>query len=512
MTNFDRSFNGIWTGSAGQNSIMDAENYLANNMDFGAGYGTVGDFYTANPGTQRCFQYVSSGELVCQGDIAIEQLGDNGLVQILNALHEPVSRDQIMSNTRFSWQHENNSLSLGFVFADIDHRRNLQTSLFLSEVNSNDGKVLDIVAVDNQGQVSAYLSDSGVVKHGQWRGDDRITLTSYSLYFNDEFQYSKALRFDGGLRFENAKYHGISLTGLGDRISVEGALDIDGNDIDNVLANNTATRRFGDSGAIEHTATYDELAWTIGFNYLLNDNSAAYGRYANTFQTPRADRIGDIRNSATLDDTPISEMDFVELGARFTSDTLSTSATLFQTQLDNLATGGIGFDNSGTQILNIAALRVTGVELDLSWHPSKWITIDSQGVLQKSELSALTNPDLAHWQGNEPARTPSTQVRVNATIHVNSDFDIYTSYHYLSKRFGANDNIVAFDACGIVDLGSSYKLNKQMTIQLKGRNLTDDICYNEGNPRATSTENQLAYGFARPIAGTTWLASLTYEF
>jgi outer membrane receptor protein involved in Fe transport len=510
VTDLNRSFNGIWTGSAGANSLMDAENYLADGMDFGAGYGSVGDFYAANAGTQRCFQYVSSKQLVCEGDAAMDTIGGNGLVQILNALNEPIERKQIMSDTRFTFTTDNNSLSFGLLYADIRHKRALQTSFFLSEVSDSDADVLDIVAVDGNGNVQAYLSDGGVVKHGHWRGNDDMQLTSYSFYVNDEYQVNDDLRLDAGLRYENAEYKGIGLTGLGNRYAVAGAFDANGNDVDNILANNYATRQFGSGVTDTHSSDYSELAWTLGFNYVINEGLAVYGRYAEGFQTPRADRLGDIRNNGL--DTPVSELSFVELGIRYQGDVINTSATLFQTNFDNLLTGGLGFDASGSQRLFTAELEVTGVEFDLGWSPTDWITLEAQGVFQSAELGAISNPSIQSWKGNTPARTPDTQVRVSPTFHVTDELDVFMTYHYLGKRYGANDNIVEFDACGSLDVGGSFLISEALTLQIKGKNITNEVCYNEGNPRATSTENALAYGFARPIAGATWMASISYDF
>ncbi len=510
LIDLDRNFNGLWTGSAGNISIMDAGSYLADDIDFGGGYGSVGDFYASNPATSRCFQYVSSKELVCQGDSNFDEIGRNGLVQILNALNEPIKRQQIISDSRFIWTTANNSLSFGVLYVDIDHQRALQTSLFLSEVTSNNAQVLDIVAVDSNGNVQAYLSDNGVIKHGQWRGNDDMQVTSYSFYINDEYQFNDALRIDAGLRYEDVTYKATSLSGLGDRFMVAGAFDGNGQDIDNILANNFATRQFGSGDISKHTSKYHDVAWSIGFNYLLTESLATYGKFAYGFQTPKADRISDIVINAV--DTPLSEIEFTDLGIRYSSETINASTTLSYTHFDNYLTGGVGFDNSGSEILNESEINVYGIEFEFSWLATQWLSIVALGILQKAELDALSNPAIQHWQGNQPARMPDKQIRITPTFHVTNDLDVYLTYQYVGKRFGANDNIVEFPNCGILDVGASYNITHSLSAQINGRNVTNEVCYNEGNPRASSAENELAYGFARPIAGKTWLVSLIYHF
>lgn len=517
VSNLSRLFNAHFTGSAGGISILPANEYLTNDdIDFvGAGYGTVGDFFAANPGTDRCYQYVTSVEIVCAGDPALDSLNGNGLVQILNSLREPIERRQLISDTRVNWDTANNSLTLGAMIVDLDHNRALASSLFLSEVTSDAPQVLDIVAVDpSTGDVQAFLSDGGVVKHGQWRGDDDVQVNSISLYVNDEFQFNDRLRVDVGLRWEDVRYQAVSLDGLGTRFPVAGAFDADGNDVDNITANNFANRLKGSGGTSKRTVDYSELSWTLGFNFLLTDSLALYGRYAEGYQTPRADRLGDIQLNTPdgLVDTPLQEVELAELGLRYSGDTIAASATLYNTSFPSLLTGGFGFDSGGTQVLNQAELDVIGVEFDLIWTPIDILRLQLAGVIQDGELDNFNTPAGALFNGNKVARTPDEQVRFIGEVFATDQITIFTDYHWLGERFGANDNVVKFDSCGNLGLGASYRPNEQWMFQLKGKNITNEICFTEGNPRATVAENLLQLGYARPIAGATYVLSAQFDF
>jgi len=516
VINLDRLAQGHWTGSAGGISMMPAELYLTgDNINFvGAGYGTVGDFYAAYPDSRRCFQYVSSGELLCAGDGSLANLNGNGFAQILNSLREPISREQFISDTRLTWDTADNSLSVGMIFANISHDRALSSSLFMSDVNGSGGRVMDIVAADAGGNVQAYLSDGGVVKHGQWRGDDDVQVKSVSLYINDEFQVNDELRIDAGVRFESAEYKAASLNGLGNRFVVDGALDAQGNDVDNIWANNYANRLKGGGGATRRAADYNEMAWTVGFNYLVSSDLAVYGRYAEGFQTPRADRLGDItlRTPSGSVNRPVDEVELSELGVRYSGDDLAASATLFNTDFPTLLTGGFGFDSGNTQVLNQASLSAVGVEFDLTWDPTDWLSVNAVGVMQNGELDNFNTPAGQAFNGNNVARTPDEQFRVASTIFASERIDVFMDYHWLGERFGANDNIVRFDACGNFGIGATFRANEQLSLQLKGKNITDEICYTEGNPRATVEQNLLDVGFARPIVGSYWTLSLQFDF
>jgi|GEM_PF-3257663 len=420
----------------------------------------------------------------------------------------------VISDTRFSYNTDNNSLSFGVIYANVRHKRALQTSFFLSDVTGEGARVLDIVAVDSDGDVQAYLSDSGVVKYGHWRGNDDVEVQSFSFYVNDEYQVTENLRIDAGLRYEVSDYRVSSLAGLGDRFVVAGALDSDGNDVDNILANNYANRLFGSGQTNRREIQFNEVAWTVGFNYTFNDDLAVYGRYASGYQTPRADRFGDLNNAfnaQSVGTSTVADLKFAELGVRYQGESLSASLTGFWTEFPNLPTGGFGFDESGTEILFEAEVSVIGVEFDLLWQPTEWLSLEALGVVQDAEFKNIDNPAV-NWDGNTPARTPNAQVRISPTFHVNEDLDLYATYHWLSKRYGANDNIIEFPDCGIFDVGAYYAVNESVSFQVKGKNITSKVCWNEGNPRATSAENTLALGFARPIVGATWLASIQYDF
>ena len=513
LNDMARLFNAHFTGSAGGDSILPAEDYFTSDRDWG-GYGTVNDFFAANPGTSRCFQYVSSGELVCQGDAALDNLNGNGLAQVLNSLREPIARRQFISDTRLTLETENNSFTIGAMFFDLSHDRKLASSLFLSEVTSDNPDVLDIVAVDAGGSVQAYYTDGGVIRHGQWRGDDDVQVSSINLYVNDEFQVNDRLRVDAGIRYESAEYQAASLNGLGDRVTVAGALDSLGNDVDNILANNVANRLGGNGGVSRRDVDYSELSWTLGFNYLFTENTAMYGRFTQGYQLPRADRLGDIRlnTPAGVVDTPANDLNLYELGFRHSGETWGGSATLYLTEFPDLLTGGFGFDSSGTQVINIAELSVTGVELDFYWDPIDQLSVTLSGVIQSGELENFNTPAGEAFNGNQVARTPDQQFRLAGNYDVSDSFSIFADYHWLGERFGANDNVVRFESCGQLGIGASYVLNDSISFQVKGKNLTDEVCYTEGNPRATVNENLLQLGYARPVVGSNWIASVQWEF
>lgn len=509
-SDLSRIFNAHFTGSAGANSLRPAAQFLTDNtINFGAGYGTTGSFFAANPGASRCFRYVQSGELSCVGDASLTTLGGNGFVQVLNSLREPIRRQQLISDTKLEWITDRNSLVGGFLFAGLDHKRKLQSSLFLSEANSNSPRILDIVAVNATRQIVASLSDAGVVRHGQFTGDDAVDVRSYSFYANNEFEVSDSLRIDFGARYEKATYNAESLLGLNDRVPVTGAV-VNGIDTDNILANNFARREFGSGASDIFQAKYEGFSWSVGFNYTFNRQLAAYGRYASGYQLPRADRLADIRVSNLI--APKSKLKFGELGVRYQSRNVSASVTGFYTKFDNLLSGGVGLDASGNQLLFAVGVDVYGAEFEASVNPTDWLKFDLSGVVQRSRIGKTNAPGGFNFEGKRPARTPDFMVRSTVTVSPTDFLDLYATFDYLGARYGALDNIVRFPGCGTVDFGGVIALDNGVGLRIVGQNLTNAVCYTEGNPRNSVAQNLNEFGYARPNVGRTVTGTISYKF
>lgn len=74
---------------------------------------------------------------------------------------------------------------------------------FLTEVRSN-ARRLDIVAVNNSGDVVGQLTDNGSTGYAPGWGQATAfgTSSSHSFFINDEFQATDDLRLDAGIRIE----------------------------------------------------------------------------------------------------------------------------------------------------------------------------------------------------------------------------------------------------------------------------------------------------------------------
>lgn len=452
------------------------------------------DTFAQEGAIRAAYAYAATGELINNA----QDLNGNGLVANSIALFRERSVEQILSDTRFNYEGDENNLAFGMLYAHMSLDREFQTSsTFLSEVKGQPSRI-DIVALDAEDNVVGSLTDNGVLEYGTWFANNVGELTSFSFYANNEYQVSDSLRVDAGARYESVVY----------QLTAEAAASqqpLSGNQKDSILANDFAQNSgSGNFNTVEET--FDELAWSIGFNYKLSDEFALYGRFSDAFQTPWLWNTNDITDG-------VSTMMFTEIGARYISDAFNGSATLFQTDFDNLALSGTVLA-TGAQETITAQTEAFGLEWELNWTPTNWLSLDALGVIQKTEISGIPETlTESAFNGSSVTRTPENQIRIVPTIHVTDNIDTFFSIHYIGKRFSDVANSLELPAYTTVDLGVSVTLSDNLSFQIKGSNLTNSIGLTEGNPRSGFTEaTQSDFFYARPILGRAFTASVTYQF
>ena len=55
-------------------------------------------------------------------------------------------------------------------------------------------------------------------------------------------------------------------------------------------------------------------------------------------------------------------------------------------------------------------------------------------------------------------------------------------------------------------------LDNGVGLRIVGQNLTNAVCYTEGNPRNSVAQNLNEFGYARPNVGRTVTGTISYKF
>lgn len=448
---------------------------------------------------------VSDGQVIAD-TAALNALNGNGLTAESITANNKRFVEEWVNDSSLTWQTDRNSLTVGLLlFRTKVFGSNIGASTFVSDVKDNPDR-LDIVALDAAGNVVGYLTENGLLNYGSFgEGISRVESDSISLYVNDEFEVTERLRIDGGVRverFDLTEFEGISQP----LRPVEGAFDADGNDVDNIIANNFIAQFGGGAFTGDYRRfdnTFTETAATLGGNYRLFDNFTLYARYARGFQ-------GNGRNEPTI-------LDFGEFGGRFQNETLSASLTAFRTNFKDFR---FSRQPPGA-ILPVefnADINVVGVEFDLQWQPVDWFRLQAVGVVQDSELDINDDQGTgfaSQFDGNKPERTPPINVTVTPSfLFPNGRGEVYVSYHYLDKIYSDLSNSLELPAYGVWSAGAIYNVNDRLQASLSVDNISNEIGLTEGNPRSGFTENPGVSDFfyARPILGRNAVLSLTYRF
>ncbi len=463
----------------------------------------------ANQGaTSAKLRYVDTQQLVEDPST----LNGNGLVTTSYPLFSRYEADQFVSKLSLTYENDRHSLTAGWLYAFVDADDlpvDKWESFFLTDV-SNNARLLDIVAVDDENNVIGQLTDNGSTGYAPGWGQATAygESSSHSLFVNEQYQATENLRLDAGIRIEWLDLDSTA-SGTMFALPVNGAFDEYGQDIDNNLANN-----YTDAPSNEFykkSLSETETAWTVGFNYKFNDNVSTFGRYADAFEMPRLLSHGQtIHAGESANFNDVVNLTFSELGVRYASQDFGTSITLFNTKFKDLTERN--FTGADGTVANQTIDTVTkGIEYEVSWRPTSNINVEVAGVVQRPEMEGFTG-NFSSWEGNQVKRTPKIQLRVTPTYYFDNG-NAYLTVHHIGDRFSDGQNQFELPAYTTFDAGVNYAFSDNVNLHVKATNLTDEIGLTEGNPRAINDEQAgYEYYYARPILGRTLTASVTINF
>jgi len=513
-TDFKNDFNAVFSFS--NDGLVPAITRLNLNplVPVAAQRGDVNDmlarFAAACGGVCRpALQQVSTGAII-SGTAALNAINGNGLVaENVSARNKRYVKETV-NDASATWTTGNNSLTVGWLAFEthLNKDQNVGATSFLSDVRNNANR-MDIVALDAAGQIRGYLTDKGVLQYNTWgEGMNDARSTSNSVYLNNEWKVNDALRLDGGVRWERYKITARNSIGAASTV-IPGSRDANGNDVDNIMGNNNFGGAF--SGNYNTTSkSFSEPSYTVGGNYLLNDNLAAYVRYSDSYQANGAN--------------PVTKINFAEVGLRYQQRGFSGILTAFQTNYKDYRGFSRVVGNDTVATVASSDIIVNGLEFEGQWRIDRSFSVALSGVYQQHDLkiTGVSGPsagayaaELSSFSGNQPERTPKINFTLTPTYNLpGNKGDVSLSIQRVGQRFADLANSVALPAYNKFDASLRYEITPRMTLNASIQNLTNTIGLTEGNPRGGATAFQEATGssffFARPILGRNAVLSLTF--
>jgi catecholate siderophore receptor len=159
----------------------------------------------------------------------------------------------------------------------------------------------------------------------------------------------------------------------------------------------------------------------------------------------------------------------LELGTKwdFFDEALSLNAALFRTDKTNARVADP--DNSSFQVLD-GEQRVQGVELGFSGQLTpKWKVFGGYTYLDSEIRKSTTKSD----EGNRMPQVAPNNFTLWTTYEVLQDLTIGGGTTYVDKQFGNTANSTYIPSYWRYDAMASYKLSKNVDLQLNVQNLTD---------------------------------------
>jgi outer membrane receptor protein involved in Fe transport len=452
--------------------------------------------------------FAGSGEAF---DIAGEN--GNGLVMTSNftSVHTPLREmiNDIRLSRVFDVGAQAHDVTFGAYIANYDVEFDRLASLYLTEVRGQP-RNLDIHAVDASGNTVGRVTDTnGIVRYGSnfQEADDEAQV--WAFYVTDEWQITDQFRLDGGLRWEEITTRGTA----------QAASEVDLGD-PTTLADDAVL--YGNGVFMPFDRKFDDLAWSIGANFNINDDSAAFGRYTSSFLLP------DSSTFRLAPDREITGVDITQFegGYKLLSDRFALFATLFYTKFENVEFTNTVVDpvtGSFTEQREFADTETTGIEFEGFWNPADLFELSATFTWQDAQFKSFAFNELSNgalvpvdFSGNQPIRIPELAASIRPTlVFLDGRLRVYAESQYYSKRYGDAANTVELPDFTAVNAGATYFLNDAMEITVSGHNLGDEIGLTEGNPRAgqfTSGDAESEFYLARPIFGRSLRASFAYRF
>ena len=323
----------------------------------------------------------------------------------------------------------------------------------------------------------------------------------YAIYLADEWQATDKLRIDAGIRYENADFSGnveeLESFDLGDPTTTAD---------DSVL--------WGNGNFVPYDFDFDEVAFSVGLNYSFNPGLALYGRFSEGFRMPDFDNWTD---GNVTEQGDVEDVRQIEGGVKYSSPRLGVFAAIFFSEFDNVPFVDEVLDAQGNLVVarRFASTETLGLEAEVIAEVAKNFTIALTATYQQPEFQnfqfSFGGEDF-DFSGNQVRRIPELLFTIKPAYR-KGPFSIFASYLSADDRFVDDANTIVLPSYEVIDAGVAFDITPDLTLELHGNNLTNEIGLTEGNPRTGQIVGVQADIFmARPILGRAWRLSAAYRF
>lgn len=455
--------------------------------------------------TDLMFRYTNGdGALFMRDQLPNNLLLDQGFWETTVDLDNLINDFQVTKSIDFA-NGGGNDVTVGFYYSQFDQRQQWNWQQAVTEA-IDQPRLVDIVGVDGGGAETVSYTDNGIWNHHSNLQDFNDDVTHTALYITDTWTINESWRIDAGLR-----WHEVDKSG-----AVAGTTTVDLGD-PSTIADDTVAVFNGTSTPYAYKD--NELAWTVGANFTLNEELAFFGRYSEAFRfTPEFAQWFSCCNPTE------SDIELIEFGAKYDGENLSAFLTLFANEFPNVAFSTQVQDSQGNITTEnvFASTEALGLEWELNLRVWDNIDLNFSGFYQSIEYKNFDfrefdpggNPVDLSFSGNQIVRQPETVMTLRPTWYFGANENyVYGAIMHTGKRYADAANTVELPTYTTLDAGFVWNVSDTVQLQLAGLNLTDEIGITEGNPRAGTVVADVSdYFVGRSIFGRAFKLSVAMDF
>lgn len=262
----------------------------------------------------------------------------------------------------------------------------------------------------------------------------------YGFFFDDVLALNDKLSLVFGGRFDNFDYHRINQAQITGR-----------------------ARREFDAG-------FDKFTWRAGLVYQISDTFSVYGQ-TSTAADPVTSPISINLANADFHLSPGQQFE-VGLKQQFMSGKGEYTLAYFDISKEDMVTRQPG----ATVSTQIGEQSASGLEATLRLNPTDQLSIDMNAAFIDSEYDTFFSGGKS-LAGNTPNSIPDTTANLWVNYAPVKQWQIGAGLRYVDERFTDDENTGVLPAYTVLDAAISWQATQQITMVLRGRNLTDEEDY-----------------------------------
>jgi outer membrane receptor protein involved in Fe transport len=367
----------------------------------------------------------------------------------------------------------------------------------------NQPRFVDLTVYDAQGNPTR-VTDNGFRRFGSLFVDATGNVDLFAFFAGDQIQLNDKLRLDVGGRWETDTFRQTeALTtnfNLGDPTTLA----------DDAVGGTTGRNR-------RVTQTFDDVAFSVGVNYLVNDTVAVWGRGSTGYKMPNLDNY--LFGGADLKSESLIQ---VEVGTRIGTPRWGLNTSAYLQRLSDFPSQDVRVVNGQTVFVTdfVGQAKTYGLEAELVAEPIRHFKITASATLQHPEYTdfnetgtdAQGNPILLDRSGKRVRRIPQEIFDVTLAYDWGR-FGLAGNWNYIGQRFSNVANTIELPAFDVSTFTGTYKFSSGATLEAAIVNAFNSKGLTEGNPRLD--ENSAAQGavfLARPVLPRRVTLGMRFEF